>query len=90
LDEVFSLKDFFILFYFSVLLVNRRTKPDDCRRPFVPFDRTSQDSRVCERPVYVAVVKKKKKKKFYTKKSNGKKGKENTNKKKNKTKQINK
>jgi hypothetical protein len=73
LDEVFSLKDFFILFYFSVLLVNRRTKPDDCRRPFVPFDRTSQDSRVCERPVYVAVVKKKKKKNSTQKNQMGKK-----------------
>lgn len=49
---------FFSLLFFSVLLMNRRTKPDDCRRPFVPFDRISQDSRVCERPVYVAVVKK--------------------------------
>jgi hypothetical protein len=86
LDEVFSLKDFFILFYFSVLLVNRRTKPDDCRRPFVPFDRTSQDSRVCERPVYVAVVKKKKKKYSTQKNQMGKKEKKTqTRKKQNKT-----
>jgi hypothetical protein len=84
LDEVFSLKDFFILFYFSVLLVNRRTKPDDCRRPFVPFDRTSQDSRVCERPVYVAVVKKKKKKNSTQKNQMGKKEKKTQTRKKTK------